>query len=781
MRSGLTQRAAGADGWELAMQIKEIHTSPGRLDGRKKLTGEARYGADICLPGMAHACGVCFRVPHARFGALDTAACLAVPGVLGVFSAADLPGRRTFGMMTPDEPIFPENEVKYAGDVVALVVAESVEAARRGGSLVRAELTPLPAVLDMDEARLARVVVNDAYPDNVCSHTHLQKGDPERGFAEADAVIDAVYETSRVEHAYLEPDVVLVIPRGGDKLEIRGSMQHPFYTRQVVADALSLPLAQIVVRPDALGGSFGGKVEIIAAMAARAAVAARALGRPVRYLLSREESMEQRHKRHGIRFSVRLGAKKTGELTALTVDARMDGGAYVNESPIVAWKTVTCGQGPYRIPNVLYDTRAVMTNNVPCGAMRGFGTPQAIFAMESAMNELAQKLGLSPLALRQRNLLKPGDSTATGHVLNFGAVSSLDVAERAASDIGFDEKFLEYFHPQTGRFRRGVGVACSLRGVSFGADAPDVGRARIRLLPDGTAQLFCPMMDMGQGSDTALAQIAADALGLPLSSVSHMPPETAENPDTGAAGASRGTFIGGNAILACVQNLAAAVADVLDVPAGQVRFAGGCVQAGGKQYPYRTVCERFAARGLEPDSTGEYAVRGLDWDHAHGQGEAYISYTYSAQAAEVEVDTETGKTRLVNLSACHDAGRVIHPQMAAGQVSGGLAMGAGMALIERVELDGGTGEVRNTNFDTYLIPTAADVGDMRISFIENPDDAGPFGGKSLGEPAMEPSCAAILAAVNMALGGAGAIRRMPADLETVFFAAHPECEGGGRR
>lgn len=759
------------------MEPREIHASPSRLDANAKVDGSARYGADIALPNTAYACGVCFETAHARFEALDTADCLNLPGVLGVYSAADLPGMRTFGMMTPDEPIFADQEIKFYGDVVALVVAETMQAAREGASLVRAKITNLPVVLTLDDALKAESVVSQAYPDNICSRFHLQKGDPEQGFSESDIVLERVYETSRVEHAYLEPDVIWAIPLADGRLEIKGAMQHPFYTREVAAAALSLPLERVVVHPDILGGSFGGKVEITAAMAARAGAAALALNRPVKYVLSREESIQQRHKRHGIRFCVRIGAKRGGILHALEVLAYMDGGAYVNESPIVCWKIATCGQGPYRIPNVRYESHAVMTNNVPCGAMRGFGTPQAIFAMESAMNELAHALLLSPLELRQKNLLKAGDSTATGHVLDFSAVSIGEVMERAAKQIDFERKYRAYILPQTGRFRRGVGIACSIRGVSFGADALDVGRARIRLLCDGTAELYCPMMDMGQGSDTVLSQICADALQLPLERIRHIAPETDHNPDTGAAGASRGTFMGGNAILAGVERLKSTIARALGVSPAKVAFSDGGVLADGERMDYSEICACLEEKELEPDCTGEYTVQGLSWDHARGQGDAYISYTYSCHAAEVEVDTETGKTRLIDLSACHDAGRVIHPQMASGQVSGGLAMGAGMALTERVELSSRSGAVVNDNLDTYLLPTPADVCQMQISFIENPDDAGPFGGKSLGEPAMEPAPGAILGGVNMALGDAGAIRALPADLETVFFALHPECRG----
>lgn len=681
-------------------------------------------------------------------------------------------------MMTPDEPIFTDGVVRYTGEVSALVVAESPAAAEAAAKLVTAELEPLPAVLTIEEALKADTLINPDFPDNICGGNQVNKGDAAAALADAEVLVDEIYTTALVEHAYLEPEVMLVIPRGDGGLEVQGAMQHPFYIRGVVAAALALPEEKVLVRPNALGGSFGGKVEVCAAMAARAAIAALDLGRPVKYTLSREDSFAQHHKRHGITFHVRLGGQKDGAFTALDVEAQMDSGAYVNETPIVAWKTTTCGPGPYTIPHVHYRNIAVMTNNVVTGAMRGFGTPQSVFAMEAAVNELAGKLGLSPLELRRKNLLRQGGVTGTGHVLNGAAVSISAVMEKAAAAIDFEKKYEAYSRPQTGHLRRGVGIACSLRGVSFGADAADEGRARLRLRPDGTVELFCPMMDMGQGSDTALSQICADALGLPLAQVRYMLPETAQNPDTGAAGASRGTFIGGNAILDAAEKLRQTIAEAYRAAPEDVVFADGQAHVGSEAQSFAQICERIAAAGLAPEALGEYAVPPLDYDFENGRGDAFISYTWSCQAAEVEVDAESGRVRLLNLSACHDAGRIIHPQAAAGQVSGGLAMGGGMALMERLEPDPRTGAIRNDNFDTYLLPTAVDMCDMDIDFEENPDDSGPFGGKSLGEPAMEPAAAAILGAVNMAIGRPGAIRAMPADLETVFFALHPEALEG---
>lgn len=756
------------------MGEKLIQTSAVRLRVMDKLNGKAIYGDDVRVPGMTYAKGVCAGAPHARIESIQVSDCLEVPGVLGVFTAKDLPGKKGFGLFMDDEPIFPDEYIKNVHDVVAVVVAETEAAAVMGSEKVIVEYSKLPSVLSIEDALKGNMRINKEYADNLCADFQIEKGDISQGVEESDMIVDETYKTSLIEHAYLEPEVIIAIPLADGKLEIQGSMQHPFFIRQVVCETIGVALEDVVVVPNILGGSFGGKVEVCAAMAARASVAARKLGRPVKYLLSREESICQSHKRHSISFNVKLGAKATGELNFLKVDALMDAGAYVNESPIVAWKTVTCGAGPYKIPNVSYSNRAVLTNNVVTGAMRGFGTPQSIFALESAMNEMAQKLGISPLEFRRKNLLKQNDETATSHKLDFSVVSISNVLEKAAEALDFEKKYETYSKEQTGRYRYGVGIACSIRGVSFGADVADVGRARIRLNPDGTVAYFCPMMDMGQGSDTVLTQICAEALKLPIEKITYMLPETVESPDTGAAGASRGTFIGGNATLDCVRKLKQKIARNFYCYEDEVCFKEGNVEVGSNVLTFKQIYNRFVEKAETPDCFGEYSVRELKWDHAKNQGEAYISYTYSCQAAEVKVDVGTGKTELLNMSACHDSGTIINYTTASGQVSGGMVMGAGMALIEELAIDPKTGSIVSDNLDKYLLPTAMDICPQTIIFEENADDVGPFGAKGLGEPSMEPSAAAIIGAINMALGDAGVIRSLPANLETVFFAANPD-------
>ena len=757
--------------------LHEVHRPHRRIRVMEKLNGSAVYGADLHLPHMLYAKGVTAGCAYAEIRGIRTEAAMKVPGVCGVYTARDIPGINGFGAFCKDEPVFADRYVKFAGDVAAVVVAETPESAALGAEAVEIELTPLKPVLTVEEALRAEAVINPAYPDNICAFQHVVKGDAAKALEKAEVVVDETYETSWVEHAYIEPEAIVVVPLEDGTLEMRGDTQNPFFNKTVICEALCLPEDKVVIRPDTLGGSFGGKCAQISAMAARIGLAALKLNRPISYVFTREESIHQSHKRHGIRTHIRLGADRSGRLTALEARAVMDSGAYVNESPIVTWKSVNCGAGPYRFSDVYYENKAVMTNNMVCGAMRGFGTPQAIFALENAINELAQKLGMNPLDVRRKSFLHEGDTTASSQLLRGHAVSIASVAERVAEAIDFDRKFQAY-SKQTGPIRRGVGIACSMRGVSFGADSEDIGRARLTVLPDGRIEVRCPLMEMGQGAETVLTQICADGLQMPLERITWCQPETSESPDTGPAGASRGTFIGGNAILMAAAALKCEIANGWHTGGDAVRFEDGAVIIQGRRYTWEQVYQGLLEQHQRTDVTAMYKVPEADWDHAACQGDAFISYVYSCHAAEVEVDTETGQVKVLQMVGCHDAGRIINPQMAAGQVTGGMAMGIGMALMETVEVNARTGVIRSDNFDSYLLPTARDACKMTVLFEENPDACGPFGGKSLGEPAMEPAPAAVSGAVNMALGDAGALRKIPATLEDVFFAAHPEYKEG---
>lgn len=754
-------------------RFHEVNTSRRRIEAAEKLNGSALYGADLHLPHMLYAKGVTAGEVCAEILAIHTQAAMRVPGVRAVYTAKDIPGKKTFGIFIQDEQILAERYVKCEGDVVAVVVADSLQSARRGAQAVTVDLHTLPAVRTVEEGLSAKNIIHPAYPDNICAYFHAVKGDAAAALAHADVVVDETYETTWVEHAYLEPEAIVMVPHADGTLEMRGGTQNPFYNKQVLCGALCLPPEKVLVSPDFVGGSFGGKSGQIGAMAVRASLGALEFGRPVSYVLDREESIRQSHKRHGIRTHIRLGADRSGSLLALEARAVMDAGAYVNESPIVTWKSINCGLGPYLLPDAYYDNTTVLTNNMVCGAMRGFGTPQAVFALESAINELAQRLRMNPLELRRRNFLRAGDRTGNGQLLQGHAVSTRAVAERVAQEIDFDRKFTAYSGETEGPLRRGIGIACAMRGVSFGADSEDTGRAKVTILPDGRLELRCPIMEIGQGADTVLTQMCADAFSLPLERIVHAPPETNRSPDTGTAGASRGTFIAGNAILMAAAALRGQIAACLETDPGQVEFRDGFVDVPGRRCTWDEIFRTLKRYGSGPSVTGEYTVPAGKWNRDTCQGDAFISYVYSCHAAEVEVNTDTGEVRVLQMVGCHDCGRLVNPRMAAGQVTGGMVMGIGMALTEAVELDR-RGLIKTGNFDSYILPTALDACRLTALFEENADDCGPFGSKGLGEPAMEPAPAAVSAAVNMALGDAGCLRKIPATLEDVFFAAHPE-------
>jgi len=712
---------------------------------------------------------------------VDVDAARSLPGVLDVITAKDIPGALKIGELVVDQYVLAYDKVRFLGDVIAVVAAQTPEIAAKASKLVTAEYQPLETITHPQQAYDSDTLIDEDYPGNKCADVFTRNGDVEKGFSLADAVVEAHYSTQHVEHAYIEPEVIVVLPsRMRPELTIFGSIQNPYMVRLSVSRTLALPIARVTVQPSVMGGTFGGKLESVEPLAVRAGLLALRLGRPVKYMLSREESIRESYKRHPISFHVKLGATRDGKLTALQTRAVGDGGPYVNLSAGIMWKTVTLGPGPYVIPNLDYRSTAAKTNNVICGSMRGFGTPQAILAMENTLNEMAQKLGMSPLELRRRNLLSNGDTTPIGQKLDFHNVSIRSVMEKAALHMEFERKFEEYSKTVSGPGRRGVGVACSMRGVSIGAEGMDAGRVYIEVQQDGSVQLNCGFTEQGQGLRTCLTQVCADLFGVPFEQVTMSETDTSKSPLTGAAIASRGTFIGSGAIadaaLKIQPIIAGGVARVYKKPVDDIRFLNGRVTFSDENISFSEAVDACYGCGLTPAATGTFIMPALNWDEKAGRGEAFYSYTYSCHMAEVEVDTDTGAVQVTKMVACHDMGRAVNPQCVEGQIYGGAVMGMGMATLEDLNVDSKTSEIRNLNFAEYLIPTAMDVQDIIPLLDEHTDPRAPVGGRSIGEPATEPGAAAVLGAINHALGKAGLIRTLPADLEKVFFACRQMTE-----
>lgn len=747
-----------------------------RIEVRDKVIGKTAYASDIKIKNLLYAKGVASKYASAKILNIDTSLALALSGVVCIVTANDIPGDKVIGEVVQDQYVFSCDRVMHKGDVVALVAAETYEIACEAAKLVKVEYEVLPAITDVHKAIDNPQVVNPNYPRNICAECHAGIGNVEKGFEEADAIVDEEYNTCYQEHAYLEPEVVLAIPGRRDReMIIKGCTQNLYMTRLSLKRCLNIPLAKATVIATPSGGSFGGKLESPEVMAVRAALVALKTGRPVKYILTREESITQSYKRHPFYFKFKAGATSDGKITALVADSLADGGAYVNMSDGVIFKAVSLGSGPYKIANTYCHSIAVMTNNIPTGSCRGFGNPQAIFARELGLTELAEKVGMSPYKFRQKNILKTGDISGTGQKMDFHKVSALEVLDKVASELDYEQKYWKYKKENEGKtIRRGVGLSLSHRGNSVGTGILDVGRVYIEVEQDASVLLSIGFTEIGQGLHTTMCQITAEALGTDFERVTINESDSSRSPLTGACIASRGTFIGGNAIIDAANKIkniiAQSISETYNVDIKDIAFYGDEVTFKDKKLTFEKAVECCYNTGRTPASPGTYVVPDLKFDPETGEGDPFYEYTYSCIGTEVEIDTCTGESRVIKTVAAHDIGRAINPEMAKGQMYGGAVMSQGYGLLEDLGMSNGT--VYHDNFDEYLLPTIMDVNDVKVIIVENPDNRGPFGARSLGEPSLDPGAAAFVNAVNNALGSLGKIRSLPANLEKILFAGN---------
>jgi CO/xanthine dehydrogenase Mo-binding subunit len=753
---------------------EEIHTiivnPERRVDAWGKVTGTAKFAADYSLPHQLYGKVLRSKHPHARIVSIDTGKAAKLPGVETVLIAKDVPGNRTFGIVVKNQEILAGEKVRYLGDGVALVAARSEEIAKEALRLIDVVYEPLPVVSDPEVA-----MWEDApriHPEgNVFVHHKVRKGNIEKGFAASDFEIQRRFRTQFVEHSAIETEAVLAEPGEQGGVKIIGSIQDLFSSRRSVAAALNLDLNQVQLIQATLGGSFGGKDEVMTSMCCRAALLVRATGRPVKMVNSREESMLESYKRHPYVMYYRWGAKNNGTVSAMEIRCIADGGAYASMSPFVTWRSVVQATGPYACENVKTDVYAVYTNNNYTGAMSGVGSPQVNFAIESMMDELAERVGMNPLEIRIKNCFRRGSVTATGQKLDH-VVSLQEVLEKAAGGIGFEEKWKKYRAKSEGTHRRGVGLACSYRGVSLGAEGADAAGAVVAVQTDGSVIVSSGITDMGQGAGTQMSQIVAAVFGIPIGKVRFLNTDTSRVGDSGPTVASRGTIMGG----AAAKNAAEIVrATLLDVAAGMSGLSPRELEL-AEGYAVKTVDRsRLASfaevaaecfeKGRPMHGIGWHRSPKTTWDEATGQGDAYFTYVYGANAAEVVVDMETGKVDVEDFVSVHDVGKAINRETVRGQMIGGVAMGLGYGLLEDFVIEEGI--PAQLNFDEYLIPTSMDVPPVKTVIVENEDPAGPFGAKSVGEPANEIAAPAIVNAIFNATGKR--ITELPAHLERVHL------------
>lgn len=741
-----------------------------RVDAWGKVTGRAKFAEDHNAAHQLWGAVLRAQHPHARIRRIDTSRAEQLAGVEAVLTAQDIPGSKVFGIVIKNQQILADDRVRYLGDGVALVAARTREIAEQALSLITVEYDPLPVVNDPEEAMKPETPVLHG-EKNEFVHHRVRKGDVRKGFEEAEIVLERKFRTQFVEHAYLEPEAVLAEPDEQGGVKITGSVQNLFSSRRSVAEALNLPLNKVQIVQATLGGSFGGKDEAMTSLCCRAALLTMKTGKPVKMVNSREESMLESYKRHPYILYYKWGAKKDGSITAMEIRCIADGGAYASMSPFVTWRSVVQATGPYTCEHVSTDVYAVYTNNTYTGAMRGFGSPQVNFAIESMMDELAEAVGMNPLEIRLKNGFETGAVTATGQKLSH-VVSLKEVLTKAAAAIDFERKWKAYRTASTGEKRRGVGLACSYRGVSLGAEGVDAAETIVSVQTDGSVIVSSGVTDMGQGAQTQMSQIAAEVLGLSLDRIRFLNTNTSRVADSGPTVASRGTIMGGSAAKKAAEQvrstLLSVASDMTGQNAAELDLAGNFlvnVSTGERLASFAELAAECFRKGKPMTGFGWHRSPKTSWDEEHGRGDAYFTYVYGANAAEVEVDAETGQVKVTNFVSAHDVGRAINRAMVEGQIFGGVAMGLGYGLLE--EFDFEEGVPKQLNFDEYLIPTSMDVPRITPIIVENEDPAGPFGAKSIGEPTNELAAPAIVNAVFNATGKR--ICEIPATLERVLL------------
>jgi aldehyde oxidoreductase len=732
-----------------------------RVDGVRKLSGAEIFGADEWPPEALTARAVRSPYAHAAFVIGDVGAFkVAHPGIIAVFAAEDVPGANCYGVIAPfaDQPVLAEGLVRFRGEAVALVVGDTETMRHLDLATFPVTWSPLPALTTIDEALEESAERIHAHrPHNILTSGRVARGDATAALAEADVVVEGAFETGFVEHAYIEPEAGFA-RRVGDRIEIRACTQAPYMDRDSVAKILGIAPEQVRIIPTAVGGGFGAKLDL--SIQPFIALAAWRLNRPIRMVYSRRESIMTTTKRHPARIVARVGATRDGRLAAMDFAADFNTGAYASWGPTVANRVPVHAAGPYRMPHYRALARAIHTHLVPSGAFRGFGVPQSAIAQEQLYDELALRLQIDPLEFRILNALGAGEPTVTGQIFadGMGFKACLEALRpgwrksRAAAE--------HYNAEAQGPLRRGVGVA----GMWYGCGNTSLSNPstmRLGLKTDGRFALFQGAVDIGQGSNTVMAQICADALGAPIGLFDLVSADTDVTPDCGKTSASRQTFVSGNAVALAARAMRREILRLANVGEdAKLRFEKGVVAivdaSGERRIELAALPANAAGFVLEVVETYDPPTTPLD---ENGQGDPYAVFGSGAHMAEIEVDVELGRVRVLRLLCAHDVGRAINPTLIEGQIEGGAAQGLGLALME--EFFPGKGE----NLHDYLIPTIGDMPPVECILIEDASSVGPFGAKGVGEQALIPTAPAIFNAIHHATGAR--IRRAPAPPDRV--------------
>ncbi len=728
-----------------------------RQDALEKAVGLIQYAADFSMPGMLYGKVLRSQYASARIVSIDTSAAERLPGVRAVLTARDVPQNESITRFGQTHAVgggfeglyrvLADKKVHYMGEAIALVAGETEAIAESALDLIRVKYRPLPGVFDPIEGMKPNAPQVEEGRPNVITHFEVRKGEVEKGFSEADVIIENTYRVPFVDHAYLEPESGIAWIDENGVITIRVSTQVIEHFRGV-ADVLRLPHNQVRVIGTYVGGGFGGKEDIT--VESFLALLTYKTGRPVKLTYTREESILCHSKRHPYTMVYKTGARRDGRLTAVEAKLVSDAGAYVYLSPWVLLYSMVDAAGPYRIPHVKVDGYTVLTNNIFTSANRGFGAPQVCFAYESQMDELAKRLGMDRLEIRNINFLKKGESLASGQVLEHH-VALKETTENAFHALG--EKTVSQGNVKIGR-----GIASGMTSYGRMIFLHDTSRSHISIEMDGSVTIRAGVQDIGGGQASSLCQIVAEVLGVPLKDIKIYIADTALTPHAGTTTATRQLYMSGNATLMAAQEIRKTLLKKagemmrtdpqrLDLVDREVIDTGGSE----KSLSLTEVVKACASDGLPLYNVALFKApfRNLT-QYERIEGNVFPDFTFGSHATEVAVDVETGKVQVLKLISCYDIGRAINPLSVEGQLEGGAIYGMGYALTEEVTVE--KGEVKTPSFSEYLLPTSMDVPEVQTIFLESSDGVGPFGAKGVGEPSVCSVAPAISNAVYDAIG-----------------------------
>jgi CO/xanthine dehydrogenase Mo-binding subunit len=764
---------------ENSMELADIGKTFRRLDYETKVTGRAQYLADMNVPGMCHGKILRSPYPHARIRRIDVSKALTVPGVLAILTRDDIlhdEGIEPFyGPVFKDQTIVAVEKVRHVGDPVAAVAALTVDAAEEALKLIEVDYEELPAVLDVHQAlQPGATLVHESvklpasgFADlaelkpvegtNVCTHFRLNRGDIDKGFAEADHIFEDTFTLPATQHSFLETHACIASVEPGGRITVWATTQNPFVVRTQLANIFKVPVSKVRVIVPYLGGGYGGKVypkvePITVALAQKA-------GRPVRVVLSREEVFYTITK-HAAVIRMKTGVKNDGTLVARECEIHLDTGAYAEIGPRVAKKSGYTAAGPYKIANLKIDSYSVYTNKPPAGAFRGFGVSQSAWAVESQMDIIAAALKIDPLELRKQNGYDEGDKFVTEETLR--AVGLKECLDEVAKSIGWQKKVEG---KKETNIKRGKGLACMIKATI----TPSISCAVVKLNEDASLSIYTGTVEMGQGSETVLAQIAGKELGIPIQTIQVLGVDTDVVPYDLTTSSSRSTFHMGKAVQLAAQDILRQLKQIVvkeyGVPEDKVTFADGKIRLPETQLDYaEAMFKRFGMQG--GTLVGEGQVK-TSVKNEFGEKSTSAFWFLAAGAAEVEVDVDTGKFKLIKYATAVDVGKALNPLGCRQQLAGAAITGIGQAMFEEIAYD--NGQLINPNLVDYVLPSLGDMPPVIDPIcVEVPDRNGPFGAKGIGESALIPVAPAIANAVFDAVGVR--IKDLPIKAEKIYLA-----------